>query len=104
MGELAYEATLWGIRGQVARDAARELEELARALTAVVGRNYFGVGCVEGSQLFQRLSVTIADGSRSIQAAGQQSVHLAQQCAVASDSLAEADQHGQVLISGTPER
>ncbi|MGB3604894.1 MAG: hypothetical protein WBA38_15255 [Gordonia sp. (in: high G+C Gram-positive bacteria)] len=68
MSELRYLREVWLKRAEVAKECAGELGALRAQLDGVVTRNYFGMGCVEGVELYERLRTVIRSGIQDLEA------------------------------------
>jgi hypothetical protein len=66
VSELVSIEAVWRDRAKCAEEAAQELAELSSALRAVLRRNYFGLGCVEGAVLYERLRTIIGGGAEQL--------------------------------------
>ncbi|MGB3708197.1 hypothetical protein [Gordonia sp. (in: high G+C Gram-positive bacteria)] len=91
MSELRYLREVWLKRAEVAKECAGELEGLRAKLDGVVTRNYFGDGCLEGIELFERLQLLVKSGSQDLGVARDSALDLGAASAAASDSIESAD-------------
>ncbi|NMO04309.1 hypothetical protein HH308_24110 [Gordonia sp. TBRC 11910] len=55
----------WRARAEAARVAAEELRTCAMQVSAVLARNYFGDGCVEGTAVYEALQAALVNGPYS---------------------------------------
>ncbi|UQE76036.1 hypothetical protein [Gordonia sp. PP30] len=90
-GEVRSEADVWRLRAAAAEDAARELGGLASDLRRVLRRNYFGVDCVEGQALFDKLIQVTGQVAADFDAQCAELDQLSSRCTAAAAAYDEAD-------------
>lgn len=98
MADLLYSYEAWSRRAKVAEECAEELRELGEALSRVLERNYFGVGCVEGEALYASLHRLLRDGTRVLDQLGTGADGLASGAAAAIVQLSASDRLGAHLV------
>jgi len=91
MSEFAFEASAWNMRARVALDAGKQLTQLGGRLGDIASANYFGVGCEEGTALYDRLRRLIDEGVRTVTVSANEALTLSAQCAAAEKDLTTAD-------------
>ena len=85
------EAELWEARARAADNAAEQLTRLGDELSAVLGRYYFGVDCVEGQDLHVALRSHFRAVGQELAGSARDARKLADDCRRAAQSLAGAD-------------
>ncbi|WP_336820040.1 hypothetical protein [Gordonia sp. MMO-8] len=91
MSDFAYEASVWNKRVQVALDAGNQLAQLGGRLGDIASANYFGVGCEEGSVLYDRLRRLIDESVRAVTISANEALALSAQCTAAGKDFPAAD-------------
>ncbi|MEJ9079043.1 hypothetical protein WKY82_11520 [Gordonia malaquae] len=91
MSKFAYERSKWQHRVQVAQDAKNDLANLGQALDNLVGHNYFGIGCEEGTEVYTRLRDLVSAGVQRLSEYSTEASTLEATARSAESTLATAD-------------
>lgn len=96
--DVVSETAAWYARIAAARAAGIELEELSVALRKVVSTNYFGIGCVEGNDLYETLQHLIESGASSLNSQSLAAIELSSRASAASRDLIRTDADNSDLL------
>ena len=91
MERVVSDSEVWRKRAAVAEEAGQELASLGRDLRRVLSSNNFGMDCVEGEVLHERLRTTVADLSAEIQSRSSELQRLAKACTSAATRYPAVD-------------
>ncbi|MEZ5211929.1 hypothetical protein MYK68_08170 [Gordonia sp. PP30] len=101
MGDVESIEDVWRDRARVASEAADELEDLANQLESILTRNAFGIGCVEGEVLFERLGQIRNAAVDAFRARSGEARQLSERCLTAAAVYTAADESSAVELGAS---